>query len=63
MHANVWDNVYETQMCASFYYSSDKCAGQWRCGSTPKDELADPRGSLINDIPSCAIEQANQEVR
>ena len=34
------------------------------CGRTTKDELRipDPRGSLANDIPSCAIEQANQEV-
>ena len=31
-------------------------------GSTPKDELPDPRGSLANDIPSRAIEQASQEV-
>ena len=27
------------------------------------DELSEPRGSLANDIPSRAIEQANQEVR
>ena len=34
-----------------------KCTGQWHCaGSTPKDELPDPRGSLTNDIPICAIE-------
>ena len=42
--------------------STDKCTGRWRCGSTPKDELPDPRGSLEN-IPSHTIEQANQEVR
>ena len=30
-------------------------------GWTPKDELPDQRGSLANDIPSHAIEQANQE--
>ena len=28
-----------------------------------KDELPDPRGSLANNIPSHAIEQANQEVQ
>ena len=28
-----------------------------------KDELPEPRGSLANDIPSRAIEQANQEVQ
>ena len=28
-----------------------------------KDELPEPRGSLANNIPSCAIEQANQEVQ
>ena len=27
-----------------------------------KDELPEPRVSLANDIPSRAIEQANQEV-
>ena len=43
--------------------SADKCTGRWHCGSTLKDELPDPRGSLANDIPSRAIEQANQEVR
>jgi len=26
----------------------------------PKDGLLDPRGFLANEIPSCAIEQANQ---
>ena len=30
---------------------------------TAEDELPEPRGSFVNDIPSCAIEQANQEVR
>ena len=39
-----------------------KYTGQWCCGRTPKDELPDPRGSLANDIPSRAIEQANQRV-
>ena len=28
-----------------------------------KDELPEPRGSLANNIPSHAIEQANQEVQ
>ena len=45
-------------MCTSFYYSTNKCTGWWHCGSTPKDELSDPRGSLANEI-----EQANQEDR
>ena len=27
----------------------------------PKDGLHDPRGSLMNEVPSQAIEQANQE--
>ena len=45
----------EAQTCASFYYSSDKCTGQWCCGSTLKNELPDPRGSLANHIPSRAI--------
>ena len=31
--------------------------------STLKDELPQPRGSLTNNIPLCAIEQANQEFR
>ena len=30
------------------------------CESTPKDELPQPRGSLADNIPSHAIEQANQ---
>ena len=41
---------------------TNKCTGRWRCGSTSKDELPKPRGSLANDIPSPAIEQAKQEV-
>ena len=28
-----------------------------------EDELTEPRGSLANNIPSFATEQANQEVR
>ena len=31
------------------------------CESTLKDELPQPRGSLANNIPLRAIEQANQE--
>ena len=42
---------------------TDKCMGRYRCGSTLKNELPKPRGSLANDIPSHAIEQADQEVR
>ena len=59
------NNVYQAETCTSFYYliaSIDKFTGGWHYGSTPKDELPDPRGSLANDIPSRAIEQANQEV-
>ena len=66
---NVCDNnVYEAQTCTLFYYfilvtsSTDKCTGRWHRGSTPKDELPEPRGSLANDVPSCAIEQTNYEV-
>ena len=33
------------------------------CASTSKNELPQPRGSLTNNIPSRAIEQANQEFR
>ena len=33
------------------------------CKSTSKDELPQPRRSLANNIPSRAIEQANQEFR
>ena len=40
---NVCDNnIYQAQMCASFYYlsgSTDQCTGRWCCGCTPKDEL------------------------
>ena len=38
----------------------DDCAC---CESTPKDGLPDPRGSLVNKIPSHTIEQANREVQ
>ena len=31
-------------MCALFYYNTDKCRGQFGCGSTSKDGLPDPRG-------------------
>ena len=61
---NVCDNnMYEAQTYTSFYYSTDKCTGQWHCGSTLKDEPPDPRGSLANEIPSHTIEQANQETQ
>ena len=63
MHANVYDkNVYEGQMYTLFYYSTDKCTGQWHCEDTLKDGLPDSRGSLANNIPSHAIQQVNQEV-
>ena len=42
---------------------TDKCTGLWCCGSTSKDELSEPRGSLASNIPSSAIEQAKQKVR
>ena len=35
--------------------STDKCTGRWCRGSTPKDELPEPRETLANDIPSHAI--------
>ena len=54
------NNVYKTQMCTSLYYSTDKCTGQWCCGSTL---LSDPRGCLVNEISSKAIQQANQEAQ
>ena len=63
---NVCDNnVYEVQTCVYFILlvdCTDKCAGQWCCGSTWKDELPEPRGFLANDMPSHVIEQAIQEV-
>ena len=40
-----------------------KYTGQWCCaGSTSKDRLPDPRGSLANNVPCRAIEQVSQEV-
>ena len=56
------DNVYKAQTCASLVDCTDKCTERWCCGSTSKYELPEPRGSLANDMPSRAIEQANQEV-
>ena len=36
----------------------------WKYLKAPKDGSPDPRGTLANEaLPSCAIEQANQEVR
>ena len=35
----------------------------WKYLKTPKDGLPDTRGSLLNEVPSRIIEQANQEVR
>ena len=35
----------------------------WKYLKAPKDGLPDPRGSLAIEIPSRAIEQANQEVQ
>ena len=65
--------MYVTIMCiwgSNVHYillfdasSTDKCTGQWWCGSTPKDELPKARESLANNISSCVIEQASQDVR
>ena len=63
---NVCDNnVYEAQHAFRFISCrivlisvQDDSDG---CESTSKDELPQPRGSLANNIPSCATEQANQE--
>ena len=63
--AHLCTPMYVTITCARLnarFILIAKCTGRWRCGSAPKDELPDPRGSLANDIPSHAIEQANQEV-
>ena len=61
---NVWsNNVYKAQMCTSLYYSTDKCTGKLPFGSTPKDGLTDPRGSLVNQIPYHAKEQTNQDIQ
>ena len=61
------NNVYEAQTCASFYYlivliSVQDDMALWKYFKL-KDKLPKPRGSLANNIPSRAIEQANQEVR
>ena len=42
---------------------TDKCTGRWCCGSTSKNELPEPRESLANDMPSSAIEKADQDVQ
>ena len=57
------NSMYKAQMCTSIYYSTDKCAGQWHFGNAPNDGISDSRGSSANEIPSCPIEQANQEVQ
>ena len=46
-------------MCASYWWLSVQNDDPVEV-TTLKDELPDPRGSLANDIPSYAIEQANQ---
>ena len=57
---NVCDNnMCKAQMVISFYYITDKCTGQWHCGSAPKDGLPDPRGSSVNEITSHAIYRAS----
>ena len=40
--------------------ATDKCTGRWYCGRTPKDELPDPRGSLVNDIATFSCHRASQ---
>ena len=57
------NNVYEAQTYTLFYYSTDKCTGWLHCGSTPKDGLPDPRGSLANKIPPHALGQTCQDVQ
>ena len=64
---NVCDNnLYEDQTCVLLYYCelivlmSVQDDGDV-CESTSKDELPQPRGCLANNIPSHAIQQANQE--
>ena len=56
-------SVSEAQICNSFYYSTDKCIGQWHHGSTTMYGIPDSRGSLVNEILFHTIEQANQENR
>ena len=43
-------SVSEAQICNLFYYSTDKCIGQWHRGSTTMHGIPDPRGSLVNEI-------------
>ena len=57
-------NMYEVQTCTSFYrgyYSTNKYTGWWHHGSIMMHGIPDPRGSLVNDKLSQAIEQANWE--
>ena len=51
--------------CTLFYYNvaKYKIIAMWKYLKALKDRLSDPRGSLANEIPSRAIEQAYQEVR
>ena len=35
----------------------------WKYLKAPKDGIPDPRGTLVNEVPSRAIEQAILEVR
>ena len=46
-----------------FYYSTNKYTGWWHHGSTMMHGIPDPRESLVNDMLSQAIKQANQEDR
>ena len=56
-------NMYEVQTWISFYYSSNRYTGWWHHGSTMMHGIPDPGGSLVNDMLSQVIEQANQEDR
>ena len=52
-------------MCTLYCYNIAKCRimAMWKYLKAPKNRFPDPRGSLVNEISSCAIEQANQEDR
>ena len=53
-------------MSTTFYYNTViniyNTLVLWKYIKALKDGLPDPRGSLENEIPSRAIEQANQQV-